>query len=59
MKPVLTREIAYAAGMDAGNRSMRRAGRKTWSLEDRNAAATETNRLFDIIEKAEIEKGGK
>jgi hypothetical protein len=30
----LTRDIAYAAAFDAGNRSMRKAGRIVWSEED-------------------------
>lgn len=42
----LTPTIAYAAGTDAGNASMRKAGRKKWNLDDRNAAAEVTCRLF-------------
>lgn len=48
-RTTLTPEIARAAGLDAGNRSMRAAGRTTWSVEDYNAAAAETGRLFDRI----------
>jgi hypothetical protein len=33
-----TYRIAYAAGTDAGNRSMRRNGRTTWNEQDRAAA---------------------
>ena len=42
----LTREIAYAASRDAGNRRMRRAGRSKWSRGDYNAAVREFNRLW-------------
>lgn len=51
---VLTPEIANAAGLDAGNRSMRAAGREVWSIEDYNVACAETNRLLDIIEEADL-----
>ena len=51
MKPTLTFDLAHAAGMDAGNRSMRKAGRAHWSEDDYNAAVKETNRLLDIIEE--------
>lgn len=30
--------VAYSVGLDAGNRSMRRAGRDRWNHEDWNAA---------------------
>lgn len=42
----LTPTIAWAAGIDAANANMRKAGRKRWSIEDRNIAAVTTNRLF-------------
>ena len=51
-KITITYEIAHAAGWDAGNRSMKKAGRKKWSREDFNAAVKETNRLLDCIEYA-------
>jgi hypothetical protein len=35
----VTRAIALAAGHDAGNRSMKRAGRVKWDETDWNAAA--------------------
>lgn len=38
--------LAMAAGADAGNRSMRAAGRKRWSVEDWNVAAREVERLL-------------
>ena len=42
----LTYEIAMAAGRDAGNRSMRKAGRAAWNREDWDAAAEVTNKLL-------------
>ena len=45
-RTLLTRELSYAAGRDAGNRSMRKAGRKAWSREDYDAAWAEFNRLW-------------
>jgi hypothetical protein len=41
----LTRELAYAAGMEAGNRAMRAGGRTAWSEEDKFASARQFNRL--------------
>lgn len=35
----LTRDLAFAASKDAGNRSMRAGGRTSWSEEDQDAAA--------------------
>ena len=53
-KITITREIARAAAMDTGDRSMRQAGRTTWNREDYNAMIEEFNRLwpeeFDIME---------
>ena len=42
----ITYEIAYSLGRDAGNRSMRAAGRAAWNETDWNAASTETLRLL-------------
>jgi hypothetical protein len=40
MKPItMTYDLAMAAGRDAGNRSMRRAGREQWNEDDWNRAA--------------------
>jgi hypothetical protein len=39
-------EAARSAGTDAGNRSMRVAGRTRWSKEDYQAAAAEMNRVL-------------
>jgi hypothetical protein len=50
-RPALTPELAYAAGRDAGNRSMRRAGRTAWNEEDWGAAADVTNRLLALLRK--------
>jgi len=50
MRITLTREIAFAAGRDAGNRHMTKAGRTKWNREDYNAAATETNKLLDVVD---------
>ena len=49
MAITITYELAMAAGMDAGNRSMIAGGRTTWNLTDRNVAAAESNRLLDLI----------
>jgi hypothetical protein len=50
----LTRQLAWAAATDAGNRNMRRAGRRKWSLKDYNAATREFNRLWPL--EREIER---
>jgi hypothetical protein len=42
----VTYQLAMAAGRDAGNRSAAAAGRKSWNIEDRNAAAAAFDRLF-------------
>ena len=47
MSPVkLTEEIARVAARDAGNRSMRMAGRAAWNEEDFVVAAMEYERLW-------------
>ena len=46
----MTYEIAKAAAWDAGNRSMRAAGRPAWSAEDYNACCAEFNRLMPETE---------
>ena len=43
---LVTYEIAMAAGRDAANRSMIRAGRKAWNAEDYAIAAKTTARLL-------------
>lgn len=44
----LNRKLIYAAARDAGNRSMRKAGRSVWSADDFDAAASEFARLTAI-----------
>lgn len=44
----LTRELAYACGLDAANRSMRAAGRTAWNEDDADTAAAEFNRLWPL-----------
>ena len=46
----ITKAIAYAAGRDAGNRSMKAAGRTVWSEDDWNAAAQVTVQLMTIAD---------
>lgn len=48
MKIQLTRDLAWAAATDAGNRSMRQAGRTKWSQRDYNAAIREFDRLWPL-----------
>ncbi|KKN50726.1 hypothetical protein LCGC14_0629880 [marine sediment metagenome] len=50
-------QIAAAAAQDAGNRSMRKAGRKRWSSKDYNAACAEFNRILPL--KVAAKKAGK
>lgn len=45
----LTKAMVYAAGRDAGNRSMRAAGRTEWNEDDYNAAAAEFARLMRLL----------
>lgn len=46
----MTYKIAMAAGRDAGNRSMKAAGRTKWNKKDWSAACAETERLMALIE---------
>ncbi len=39
--------LAFAAGWDAGDRAMRRAGRTLWNADDRDAANTLWGGLLD------------
>lgn len=41
--PFITYDTLMAASRDAGNRSMRRAGRFQWNLDDWNAAAEQSS----------------
>ena len=56
MRFELNKSMAYAAGMDAGNRNMRKEGRKVWNEKDWNVASKITNDLLDKIEK-EVKDG--
>lgn len=42
----LTKEIAFAAAQDAGNRHMRQHGRTSWNEDDYDVACDEYNRLW-------------
>lgn len=44
----LTRELAHASAWDAGNRSMRAAGRTVWTSADYNACVAEFHRLWPL-----------
>ena len=46
MPITMTPELAFAAGRDAGDRSMRAAGRTIWNEDDWNAASAEYKRLL-------------
>lgn len=50
----LTRDIAWAAATDAGNLSMRRAGRTGWSKDDYQEAVDMFHRFWP--EEREIEE---
>jgi len=47
----LSNKIAWAAGLDAANRAMRRAGNlgKPWTQEAYNVAVRERNRIMDAL----------
>ncbi len=51
-KPTLTMEIARALAWDAGNRSMREAGRTAWNEQDYAAACDEFERLWSELANA-------
>ncbi len=53
MKLTLTPKLAHAAGTDAGNRSMRSAGRSSWAEDDYRTASRVKNALMDKIDRAE------
>jgi len=48
-KPILTPDLAHSAAWDAGNRSMRAAGRECWNEDDYNACVHEHNRLMTFL----------
>jgi hypothetical protein len=43
-----SRDLAWAAAWDAGNRSMAKGGRKSWNGEDSNIHRAEFNRLYPL-----------
>ena len=47
-------EIAYSVGLDAGNASMRKDGRHTWTCEDYKAAAVASKAIYDRAEGREV-----
>ncbi|MFA6118249.1 MAG: hypothetical protein WC729_29960 [Sphingomonas sp.] len=53
----LTPENIQRATMDAGNRSMRKAGRTAWSEEDRDAASAEADRLWNLYDSGGATQG--
>ncbi len=42
----MTRELAYAASLDAGNRAMNAGNRKAWSEQDYDVVIREFRRLW-------------
>ena len=50
-----TYELAVAVGHDAGNRSMRKAGRITWNTEDWNIAAKVFEAVYPMPAEATME----
>ena len=44
--PTITYALAMAAARDAGNRSMRAAGRTVWAMNDLQAASEVFDRLY-------------
>jgi hypothetical protein len=53
----MTREIAYAIGMDAGNRSMHNGGRTVWNVDDYNASVDAFNKAWpdELADDGDIE----
>jgi len=45
----MTEALARAASQDAGNRSMKKSNRTSWSREDYNEAVQEFNRLWPEV----------
>jgi hypothetical protein len=48
-QPAMTYKIAMAASRDAGNKSMKAAGRSVWDEDDHGAACAEFERLSAFI----------
>jgi hypothetical protein len=53
---VLTYDVAMASSRDAGNRHMRKHGRKTWNVDDWNASVDEFDRLWSIERALEADQ---
>ena len=49
MRITMTADLAHAAAMDAGNASMRKAGREHWNDDDNAAALAVTDRLAPYV----------
>lgn len=47
--PVMTLALARSVGQDAGNKSMRKAGRAAWSADDFDAACEAMQRALRLI----------
>ncbi len=59
MKLELDYDLCMAAGKDAGNRNMRKHGRKAWNREDWNVACAEVYMLHKIeVEQPEMDNKG-
>jgi hypothetical protein len=48
----LTPSLIGAATLDAGTRSMRKAGRSIWNEDDLDAASIVSNQLWDVLDHA-------
>ena len=46
---ILTYELIMASGRDAGNVSMRKAGRTAWNIDDWNAATEVVEKLWPYL----------
>lgn len=46
----MTLQLAYALGRDAGNKSMRQAGRVQWNEDDFNAASAATQEALALLD---------
>lgn len=56
---ILTYDVAMAAGKDAANRNMRKAGRSVWSDEDFRLAANRTEELAMAFYRANFPDAGE
>lgn len=55
MKPILSADLIRAVATEAGNRSMRYAGREVWIAADHRAACRESARLHRYVEETSNE----